>query len=112
MFDPGDIIHLDFDPAAGQEMKGPHFALVLSIRAFNLSGLVVVCPVTQGQQLMARSAGFAVSLMGCGSETQGVVLSHQAKTLDWRARRATRKESVPDDILQDVLDRYRSILPE
>lgn len=112
MFQPGDIIHLNFDPAAGQEMQGPHFALVLSIREFNQSGLVVACPITQGKQAAARTAGFAVSLMGCGTETQGLVLCHQTKTLDWRARGAKRRESVPDDVLQDVLDRYLSILPE
>ncbi|WP_035053411.1 type II toxin-antitoxin system PemK/MazF family toxin [Andreprevotia chitinilytica] len=112
MFDPGDIIHLDFDPAAGKEMKGPHFGLVLSIRAFNNSGLAIVCPITQGAQDNARSGGFAVSLMGCGTETQGIILSHQAKTLDWRARRAKKREQAPDYVLQDVLDRYRSIFPE
>ena len=112
MFIPGDIIHLNFDPAAGQEMKGAHFALVLSIRSFNQSGLVVACHITQGAQSNARTAGFAVSLMACGTETQGIVLCHQTKTLDWRARGASRRESVPDDVLQDVLDRYRSILPE
>jgi mRNA interferase ChpB len=112
MFNPGDIIHLNFDPAAGQEMQGPHFALVLSVRAFNLSGLVVACPITQGAQAGARTAGFAVSLMACGTETQGIILCHQTKTLDWKARKATRKESVPDSVLHDVLDRYRSILAE
>lgn len=93
-------------------MKGPHFGLVLSLRAFNNSGLAVVCPITQGAQAQARDGGFAVSLMGCGTETQGVVLSHQTKTLDLRSRGAKKREQVPDYLLQDVLDRYRSILPE
>ena len=26
----GDIVHLDFDPSSGREMKGPYFGLVLS----------------------------------------------------------------------------------
>ena len=31
----GDILHLAFDPASGREMKGNHFCLVVSPRAFN-----------------------------------------------------------------------------
>ncbi|WP_040652835.1 type II toxin-antitoxin system PemK/MazF family toxin [Pseudogulbenkiania ferrooxidans] len=112
MFNPGDIIHLNFDPAAGREMKGPHFGLVISLHDFNQSGMALVCPITQGSQDNARTAGFAVSLMGCGTETQGIILSHQSKTLDWRARGAKKKESVPDYVLNEVLDKFRSILPE
>ena len=33
-----------------------------------------------------RDAGFAVPLSGPGSETQGVVLTHQARMLDWSSR--------------------------
>jgi mRNA interferase ChpB len=110
MFDPGDIIHLDFDPAAGHEMKGPHFGLVISVKPFNKSGLAVICPITQGHQEYARASGLAVSLMGSGTEIQGVILCHMAKTLDLKARRARKKEKVPTEILNDVLDRYLSIL--
>ena len=39
--DKGDIVHLQFDPASGQELKGNHYALVLSPNAFNkLTGLI------------------------------------------------------------------------
>lgn len=31
----GDIVHLDFDPSSGREMKWPHFGLVLSGKLFN-----------------------------------------------------------------------------
>ena len=31
----GDIVHLQFDPASGHEMKGEHYALVLSPKYFN-----------------------------------------------------------------------------
>lgn len=33
--DRGDILHLAFDPARGREMKGNHFCLVVSPKAFN-----------------------------------------------------------------------------
>jgi|GEM_PF-4846856 len=30
-----DIIHLQFDPASGREIKEPHFGLVVSSKLFN-----------------------------------------------------------------------------
>ena len=50
--DRGDIVHLQFDPASGQEMKGPHFALVVSAKAFNTRGLAMMCPISQGRLLL------------------------------------------------------------
>lgn len=39
--DAGDIVHLDFTPSAGHEMRDPHYALVVSRRTFNqASGIV------------------------------------------------------------------------
>jgi mRNA interferase ChpB len=108
--DRGDIIHLDFDPASGNEMSGKHFALVVSARLFNNSGLAMVCPISQGASGLARSKGFLVSLMGAGTESQGNVHCHQLKSLDWRARRAVRKESVPTAINDEVAEVLKAIL--
>ena len=41
----GDIVHLQFDPASGHEMKGPHFGLVISSKTFNQLGLAMICPI-------------------------------------------------------------------
>ncbi len=106
----GDIIHLQFDPASGREMKGDHFALVVSSQLFNKQGLVFVCPISQGKAEIARSFGTVVTLMGSGMQTHGAVHCHQLKSLDWKIRRARFKESVPDFILQDVLLRIDAIL--
>ena len=40
----GDIVRLEFDPASGREMKGPHYALVLSGKLFNDRGLAKAWP--------------------------------------------------------------------
>ena len=43
----GDILHLQFDPASGREMKGNHFCLVVSPKAFNARfKLAMVCPIS------------------------------------------------------------------
>ena len=108
--DRGDIIHFQFDPASGQEMKGNHFALVVSRKLFNQQGLAFVCPISQGAANTARSYGTVVSLMGSGTHTQGAIHCHQLKSLDWQVRKAKRKESVPDFIMLDVLARIEAIL--
>ncbi|OOR98037.1 growth inhibitor PemK [Canicola haemoglobinophilus] len=106
----GDIIHLQFDPASGQEMKGNHFALVVSSKSFNQRGLAFVCPISQG--VHSRSFGTVVSLMGTGLHTQGAVHCHQLKSLDWKIRQAKCKEQVPDFIVEDVLLRIEAILSD
>ena len=106
----GHIIHLEFDPALGQEMKGQHFALALSAKDFNRRGLVMVCLVSQGAAAAARTFGTVVTLMGTGTETQGAIHCHQLKSLDWKARKASFKEEVPEYVLDEVNARVQAIL--
>ncbi len=109
----GDIIHLQFDPASGREMKGPHYALVVSQKVFNQAlGFAMVCPISQGAADTARTEGFVVSLSGSGTDTQGAVHCHQLKSLDLRERRATFKEHAPDFITDEVLARILPILSD
>ena len=110
--DRGDIVHLQFDPASGQEMKGPHFGLVVSAKAFNSRGLAMMCPVSQGEARLARTYGTVVTLMGSGTSTQGAIHCHQLKSLDWRVRKAKFKEKAPSLIVDDVAARIETILFE
>ena len=107
----GDILHLAFDPASGREMKGKHFCLVVSPRAFNARfKLAMVCPISGGAADVARSTGFLVSLMGLGLRTDGQVHTHQVKSLDWAARQASLVEKAPDSVVQEVLLCLQSVL--
>ena len=108
--DRGDIVHLQFDPASGQELKGPHFGLVVSAKAFNSRGPAMICPISHGGAATARSYGTVVTLLGSGTHTQGAVHCHQLKSLDWRVRKAKFKESVPAVIIDDVAARIEAIL--
>lgn len=108
--DRGDIVHLQFDPASGQEMKGPHYGLVVSGKEFNGHGLAMICPVSQGAASSARTYGTVVTLMGAGMATQGAVHCHQLKSLDWRVRQAKLQERAPAVILDDVMARIEAIL--
>jgi mRNA interferase ChpB len=107
----GDIIHLDFTPAAGREMKDPHFALVVSEGEFNRrSGLGWVCPISQGIGLPAMDGpGLAVTLTGTGLKTQGKVHVYQMRAVDLRQRNATFVEKAPPAVLTEVRDGIAAI---
>ena len=109
-FNRGDIVRLNLNPTAGREQQGDFRpALIISPAAFNVSGLILIAPITQGGDL-ARYAGFAVPLSGSGTETQGVVLCNQIRTVDLEARGAKRVESVPEVVMEDVLARIQVLI--
>jgi mRNA-degrading endonuclease toxin of MazEF toxin-antitoxin module len=105
--DRGDIYRVDLNPIQGREQAGQRYVLVVSPRPFNVLGTPIVCPITQGGNF-AREQGFAVSLMGTGLTTQGVVLCHQLRALD-AARRAALVERAPAAVVDEVLSRVVAI---
>ena len=107
-FGRGDIVMVNLDPTEGHEQKGLRPALVLSTNAFNAFGVVLVAPITQGGDF-ARHAGFAASLTGTGTKTQGVALVNQIRMLDLEARNAKRIETAPEYVVEDALARLRAI---
>jgi len=106
----GEIVHIDLNPAAGREQKGPHYAVVISGRDYNaISGMPFVSPVTTVGNA-SRMAGFAVTLAGSGASITGVIQVDQIKPVDLAARNArTTGEKVPDHIMDEVLDRFATI---
>jgi mRNA-degrading endonuclease toxin of MazEF toxin-antitoxin module len=101
----GDIYLVSLDPAAGHEQQGKRPVLVISPGKFNrVTGVPVILPVTTGGNF-ARTAGFAVSLMGAGTKTTGVVRCDQPRALDLRARGAKKLESVPEHVIDEVLSK-------
>jgi mRNA interferase MazF len=96
----GFLIWLDFDPQIGHEQKGRRPALVVSNETFNIfSKMAIVCPITNTD----KDYPFHVRLDG-RTKTTGVILSDQVKTVDLSARNYEFIESVPDDILLEVID--------
>jgi mRNA interferase ChpB len=103
----GEIWFANLNPAAGREQQGARPVLVVSEKLFNNMGLCVICPITQGGQ-QSRYAGFAVSLMGSGTQTQGIVMCNHSRTIDMHARGGRFVEAVSVDLIDEVLSR---ILP-
>lgn len=81
----GDIVWLHFDPQAGHEQAGHRPALVLSPSAYNgKTGLMLCCPLTT----QVKGYPFEVEIAGARA---GAALADQVKSLDWVARKASRK---------------------
>ena len=105
----GDIYLVPLDPTSGHEQQGTRPVLVVSPMAFNrLTRTPVVLPITSGGHF-ARTAGFAVSLMGSGTQTTGVVRCDQPRALDIGSRRGRKLESVPPSVLDEVLAKVAPI---
>jgi mRNA-degrading endonuclease toxin of MazEF toxin-antitoxin module len=105
----GDVYNVDLNPIRGREQAGPRFVLVVSPKGFHRMGTPLVCPITQGGNF-AREAGFAVSLNGAGTQTQGVVLCNQPRVLDLQARGARLVEKAPSFIVDEVLAKLATLI--
>ncbi len=95
----GDVVWISFNPQAGHEQAGRRPAIVLSPKAYNQKvGLAILCPITN----QAKGYPFEV-LLPENVDVTGVILSDQVKSLDWRVRKAEFKESLPKEVVDEVL---------
>ena len=102
----GDVVWLSFDPQAGHEQAGRRPAVVLSPAAYNARvGLALLCPLTS----QVKGYPFEVRVPP-GLPVSGVILADQAKSLDWRARRAERICALPASVVQEILAKLSSLL--
>lgn len=102
----GEIWLVDLTPVKGREQAGVRPVFVLS-RADET--LVIVLPISQGITI-ARSQGFAVSLMGSGTKTQGVIICNQPRTIALKERNGKLIEQTSDTLVQEVLARIEPLV--
>ncbi len=105
----GDLFRVPLDPTAGSEIKGTRPVLVLSNVDFNSGGRALVAPITQGGNF-ERVAGWAVTLMGSGTATQGAAIISQCRVLDLQARGAKKIESSPVHIVEEALAKLQAMI--
>jgi mRNA interferase MazF len=102
----GDVIRLEFSPQAGHEQAGSRPALVISPAEYNGKvGLALVMPIT-GQ---AKGYPFEVPVPQ-GSCVYGVILADQLKSIDWRARGATRLGHLDRETLGEAVGRVLALI--
>lgn len=99
----GDIYVVSLDPTVGRERRGQRPVLVISPDDFNAATqLPVVLPITSGGEF-ARRIGFAVPIAGI--RTTGIVRCDQPRVVDLAARGGRKVDTLPDEILDEVLAR-------
>jgi mRNA interferase ChpB len=97
----GDIYLVSLDPTQGHEQRGHRPVVIISPTAFNnATKLPLILPITSGDEF-ARRIGFAVPLAGV--RIKGVVRCDQPRVLDIHARGGKKVDSLPAEILDDVL---------
>ncbi len=102
----GDAIWLDFTPQMGREQAGRRPALVLSPALYNgRVGLAIVCPITS----QVKGYPFEVVLPD-GLPIHGAILADQARSLDWRTRRAEMIVRLPAEVTNDVMARLAALI--
>ena len=109
MVKQGDILLVTLDPTVGSEIQGKHLVLVLSNSEFNRGGRALVAAITQGGNF-DRVRGWAVPLMGTGTETQGAVVVSQCRMIDFAERGAKHVETVPADVIEEALAKLQATL--
>ena len=103
----GDIYLVSLDPTFGREQQGQRPVLVVSPEDFNAATrLPVVLPITTGGDF-ARRIGFAVPITGI--RTTGVVRCDQPRAVDLAARGGRKVDTLPDEILDEVLARVAAL---
>lgn len=103
----GDIYLVSLDPTEGREQRGSRPVVIVSPLAFNeATRLPVVCPITSAGDF-ARRIGFAVPITGIA--TTGVIRCDQPRVLDLGARNGRKVDTLPADIMEDVLARLAPI---
>ena len=103
----GEIWMVSLEPTRGREQQGHRPVLIVSPDPFNaVTRLPVVLPVTNGGEF-ARRIRFAVPLTG--TRTTGVVRCDQPRVLDLQDRGGRLVETVPDDIMFEVLARVATL---
>ncbi len=97
----GDIYLVSLDPTMGHEQRGQRPVLVVSPTEFNeKTKLPVILPITSGGEF-ARRIAFAVPISGI--RTTGVVRCDQPRTLDLPARGGRKVDTLPPEIMVEVL---------
>ncbi len=93
-------------PERGEIVSCQWPAMVISPAAYNRkAGLALCCPITSH----VKGYPFEVRLPE-DCEVAGAVLADQVKSLDWRARKARRICTAPQDVTLEVLAKLSALL--
>jgi len=103
----GNIVHLNWSPAEGHEMAGPHYGLVLSADLYNqATGLVIVAPITSRA---GKLSGF--ELLVQAGRINGVAVLSGLRSLDYQSRDIQFEGAADPAVAAEASRRVRMIFP-
>ncbi len=103
----GDIIWLDFTPQSGHEQRGKRPAIVISSKEYNeKAGLGIFCPIT------SKEKGYPFEVKIESKKIDGVILSDQIKSLDWKSRNAEFIVKASKEEIKEVTDKISVLIFE
>jgi mRNA-degrading endonuclease toxin of MazEF toxin-antitoxin module len=101
----GHVVHLDWAPSIGSEMKGPHYGLVLSQTAYNIAtGLAVIAPITSKAGKIS-SFEFPVK----AGRVHGVAILSEFRTFDYQSRSIQFEAFIPEADIQEACRRVKMV---
>ncbi len=102
----GDAVWLNLNPQSGREQAGRRPVLIISPLAYNKKvGLALVCPITN----QAKGYAFEVEIPK-DLKVKGVVLSDHIKSANWKTRNIEFICRVPEEIVEDVIEKLDTLL--
>jgi mRNA-degrading endonuclease toxin of MazEF toxin-antitoxin module len=106
----GDIVEIDAGDAVGHEQRGRRPALIVAVDALQSAlGLAVVCAVTTHGGRAAPPRNDLEVAVPPDLPVKGVILPHQLRTIDLKARRAAQLCTVPRATLLAVRARLKPL---
>ena len=103
----GDIVWLNFNPGSGHEQKGKRPAVVISPREYNEKvGLGLFCPIT------SREKNYPFEVRTENDKVNGVVLSDQIKSFDWRTREIEFITRETPEKVKEIIDKISALILE
>lgn len=106
--DLGHVVHLDWSPVVGREMKDPHYGLVLSAGLFNqATGFCMTVPITSKA---GKLGGFELPVHG--GRVHGVALLSALRSLDYQNRNIAFEHAAPASLAHEANRRLHLVLPD
>ena len=103
----GDIVWLEFSPQIGHEQSGFRPALIISEEIYNRkTGLCLTMPIT------SKIKGYPFEVNLKTKKVEGVILSDQIKSLDFKLRKIKFCDKIDDKTFEMVLNKLSLLLFE
>ena len=103
----GDIVWIKFSPQIGHEQSGFRPALIISGEIYNRkTGLCLAIPIT------SKIKGYPFEVNLKTKKVDGVILSDQIKSLDFKLRKIKFCDKIDDKTFEIVLNKLSLLLFE